>query len=284
MNATLTNCGLYTDIINLVNDYTVGDSSYWKGKYDSVTNELITEKSESTFVLGRKLSYQTRRKIACIMQMYSDSVNNHEKTASIYDNFKRYGVVGIHRVAFDNLVFKVKQMMKVKNYTIYKYKSNCPPSFDFHISPKLLRHICDYNHTEYECYFVQDKRKMWISKMNWGNREFQQMKRKIGNEIKLMRKKKKQWAQIKKDEKENSFAINFKLTNKIKIMHINQKSVRIRVNIGDGKHVLVTKKINQDEKSERYYICDPVIKKRRLYADEKYMECPSVMMTLYKNM
>lgn len=291
INATLSKCGLYSDLINLVNDYSVGNRCYWKGKYDYVMQELMKEFEGNQIdtiqkmqMLGRKIGYATRRKLACIMQQYDGGINDCEKTTSINDNLKRYGVVGIHRVAFDKLIFKVKQMMKVKNYESYHYKSNYPPSFMFHIHSKLLRHIYDYNHTEYECYFIQDKSKTWISKMAWGNWQTQQIKQNIGKKIKSIRKKKQVWMQVKRNETENTFSVNFNLANNIKISNVNKKSVRVSVNQFDGKPVEVTKKIGEDKKTNRLYICHPVLKKRRLYADEKYMCCPPEMLTLYKNM
>ena len=217
------------------------------------------------------------------MHVYSESCNNNEKTASIYENFKRYGVVGIHRVAFDNLVFRLKQMMKVKDYKTYEYKSVHHMRFGFEITPKLIRHISNYNHTEYECYISPDKSKIWPSKMAWGNREIQQSKRKLGKELDSIRKNKQMWIHIEEQQTQNQFYTNFKLANNIKISHVNDKSVRVSVSTFDGKPVEVTKKIGQDKKTTRLYICHPVLKKRRLYADEKFLDCPPQMHTLYKN-
>jgi len=143
MNSIFSQCGLYTDLISIVNDYSIGDLSHWKGKYDSVIHELNTENEqfqrniwECTIQekLNKLICHSSRNKIACIMHVYSESCNNNEKTASIYENFKRYGVVGIHRVAFDNLVFRLKQMMKVKDYKTYEYKSVHHMRFGFEIT------------------------------------------------------------------------------------------------------------------------------------------------------
>lgn len=293
VNSILNQCGLYTDLIRMVNDYTVGDLLHWKGKYNSVIHELKQEFKEFKPVrrsdtiqrrLANKLGYSVRRKLACIIQCYGESVNDNEKTTSIQDYFKKYSVVGIHRIAFDNLVFILKQMMKVKDYNIYNYKSNYPPSFNFHISLKLMRHLNDYNHTEYECYINHDKTKIWTSKMPWGNRETQQCKQKIGKELCSIREKKLKWIIAKEQQTNNNFKEKYKLASNIKISHVNVKSVRVSVNTFDGKHVEVTKKISEDKKTNRLYICHPVLKKRRLYADEKYIHFPQKYLTLYKNM
>lgn len=288
-NTLLRQVGIYTDLINLVNDYTVGEKSYWKGKYESVMHELIKEFEEGQIdtiqeKLGRKIGYATRKKLACIMQQYDGVINESEKTVSVYDHLKRYGIVGIHRVAFDKLVFKVKQMLKVKNYNSYHYKSNYPPSFMFHINGKLMRHLYDYNHTEYECYIHGDKSKIWISKMCWGNRVIQQCKQKIGKNLCSIREKKTKWLLKRKQETENNFCVKFQLANNVKISYVNEKSVRVSVNKFDGKPVEVTKKICEEKKTNRLYICHPVLKKRRLYADKKYMHYPEEMFALYKNM
>ena len=295
-NDILSQGGLYTVLVNLVNDYTVGEHTHWKGKYGYVIRELNTEFEQfrkNRGVIGkedtiqaklcRTIGYSTRKKIACIVHLYGVSVNNHEKTVSIHDNFKKYGVVGIHRVAFDNLVFKVKQMIKVKDYKMYQYKSNNHSSFEFCITPKLMRHIHDYQHTEYECYINHDISKVWPSKMAWGNREIQQSKRKLGKELESIRKNKQMWIHIEGQQTQNQFYDNFKLANNIKISHVNDKSVRVSVNTFDGKPVEVTKKIGQDKKTDRLYICHPVLKKRRLYADEKFISYPPKLFTLYKN-
>ena len=297
-NVLLNQRGIYTDLIRIVNDYTVGDRVFWKGKYDSVVSELNSELEKEmrfrrdinnysdTFQtrLGHNIAFATRRKIACITQQYGECIRDGAKTMNLHESFKRYNVVGIHRVAFDNLVFKLKQMVRVKDYRVYKFKSNFPPSFEINITSKLRRHMNDYNYKEYQCYIGEDSTKLWPTKINWGDRKIQQQKRSICNEVKANYDMKQHWVRIMENQTENRFSENYQLTPTVKISHVNEKSIRVRVNTFDGKPVEVTKKISQDKKTNRLYICDPVLKKRRLYADKKYVHCPSKYLTLYKNM
>ena len=297
-NVLLKQVGIYTELMNIVNDYTVGERSFWKGKYDSVVSELNSELEKEkrfrrdinnysdTFQarLGRIIAFSTQRKIACITQRYGECINDTAKTMSVQDYFKRYNVVGIHRIAFDNLVFRLKQMIRVKDYKVYKFKSNSPPIFQINLTSRLMRHLNDYSHEEYECYIGEDSNKLWPTKMNWGDRKIQQQKRIICNEIKAKYDMKQHWVRIMKKQTENRFSENYQLTPTVKISHVNEKSIRVRVNTFDGKPVEVTKKISQDKKTNRLYICDPVLKKRRLYADKKYVHCPSEYLTLYKTM
>lgn len=297
-NVLLKQVGIYTDLINIVNDYTVGERSFWKGKYESVVSELNSEyEKEERFRrdlnnysdtlqtrLGRVIAFATRKKIACITQQYGECINDTAKTKSVQDYFKRYNVVGIHRVAFDNLVFKLKQMVRVKDYEVYKFKTNSPPSFQINITSRLMRHLNDYSHEEYECYIGEDSKKVWPTKINWGDRVIQQRKRIVCNQVRSIYDMKQQWSRIMKQQSENNFINNYNLRNNVKISYINQKSIRVYVNTFNGKPVQVTKKILQDKKTERFYICDPVHKKRRLYADQKFIDCPSEYSTLYKNM
>ena len=289
-NVLLNQCGIYTDLIRIVNDYTVGEKSYWKGKYESVVSELNFELKKESYIyfrvdtfharLNRTIANATRKKITCIVQQYGECIDNVAKTVSVQDYFNRYNVVGVHRVAFDNLVFKLKQMIRVKDYQVYKFKSN----FRFNITSKLLRHLNDYNHKEYQCYIGEDSKKLWPSKINWGDRIIQQRKRSICNEVKAIYDMKQHMVRIMEQQTENMFIDKYNLTSTVKISHVNNKSVRVRVHTFNGKKVEVTKKISQDKKTNRLYICDPVFKKRRLYADEKYVECPPKYLTLYKNM
>jgi len=298
-NVLLNQAGIYTDLINIVNDYTVGDNVFWKGKYNCVVSELEGEFQQELSIrtdlhacmfsdtlqerLSRSIALATRKKIACIMQHYGECIHDRAKTLSIHDYFKRHNVVGIHRVAFDNLIFKLKQIMRVKDYKVYKYKSNSQ-SFQFNITSKLLRHLNDYNHIEYQYYIGEDSHKLWTSKINWGDRFIQQRKRVICNEVRSIYDIKQKWVLIMKRQSENVFIKDYKLTNTVKISHVNLKSVRVSVNTFNGKIVEVTKKISRDKKTNRLYICDPVLQKRRLYADQKYLECPSKYLTLYRNM
>ena len=289
-NVLLNQCGIYTDLIRIVNDYTVGEKSYWKGEYESVVSELNFELKKESYIyfrvdtfqarLNRTIANATRKKITCIVQQYGECIDNVAKTVSVQDYFNRYNVVGVHRVAFDNLVFKLKQMIRVKDYQVYKFKSN----FRFNITSKLLRHLNDYNHKEYQCYIGEDSKKLWPSKINWGDRIIQQRKRSICNEVKAIYDMKQHMVRIMEQQTENMFIDKYNLTSTVKISHVNNKSVRVRVHTFNGKKVEVTKKISQDKKTNRLYICDPVFKKRRLYADEKYVECPPKYLTLYKNM
>lgn len=291
-NTLLNEVGIYTDLINLVNDYTVGENSYWKGKYKVVVSQMnhVSKRKpphDSDTLptsLGQIIGRMTRKKIRCVINQYVESINNNNKTATVWELFRRYRVVGIHRVVFDNLVFKLKQMIKVKNYKVYKFKSNIGSNFDLKITPKLLRHLNDYNHSEYECYTNTDESKLWMTRMCWGSRETQQLKRKLCGEIKSLQSKKQEWVKIKKQETENTFLVGYNLAHNIKILHVNQKSVRVSINAFDGKPVQVTKVVGKDKKTDRFYICNPILKKRRIYADEKYLHCPEKMFTLYKNM
>ena len=298
MSINTTNCmmnqvGLYTDLVNIVNDYTHGDKAYWRGKYHSVVYEMTSEfekqyrlRDNDTIQarLLRVVNFATRKKIACVIQQYSECITDDSKTISIHDNIERYNVVGLHRIAFDRLVFRLKQMMRVKSYNIYHYKSNFPPSIIINITSKLMRHINDYNHTEYQCYTGNDSKKLWPTKINWGTRKIQEEKKLISKEVKRLYLQKQLWIQTTKDASCNTFISHYKLTNTIKISYVNNFSVRLIVNIYNGKPVEVTKKICTDRKTGRLYVYNPIVKRRRLYADEKYINPPSKMYKLYKNM
>ena len=120
--------------------------------------------------------------------------------------------------------------------------------------------------------------------MPWGDRETQQCKQKIGKELCSIRERKHKWIVAMERQTNNNFKEKYQLACNIKISHVNDKSIRVSVNTFDGKRVEVTKKISEDKKTNRLYICHPVLKKRRLYADEKYIHCPPKYFTMYKNM
>ena len=299
-NVLLNQAGIYTDLIRMINDYTVGDRVFWKGKYDSVIHELktlftLTDRNwydmESLIRnLNEKRQIDSWRKIHCVMQYYTTSLNDSDKTASIYDLFNKHGVIGLYRVAFDNIVFKMKQRARVKQYDDYSCSVlffKVTPKLFFKATPKLLRHIHDYNHTEYECYYNFNRITsipIWVSKFNWGSRYVQTNIRAVCNQITTISETKRKWIVVKNRQTNNNFKAKYKLASNIKISHVNDKSVRVSVNTFDGKHMEVTKKIGEDKKTKRLYICHPVLKKRRLYADEKFIHCPPKYFTLYKNM
>lgn len=292
-NCMMSQIGLYTDVVNIINDYTHGDKAYWKGKYHYVMYEMnnefekhyrLKEKDSIQARLLRVINFATRKKIACVIQQYSECITNESKTKSIYDNIQHYNVVGIHRVVFDKLVFRLKQMMRVKQYNTYHYKSIFPPNILINITSKLMRHINDYNHTEYQCYIGNNCKKVWSTKINWGTRKIQEEKNIICKEIQKLYIKKQICIQNIKEATCNEFISHYKLTNNIKISCVNNISVRLILHVFNGKPIVVTKKICIDKKTSRLYVCNPVLKRKRLYADEKYIDCPSKMLKLYKNM
>lgn len=302
INEILSSCGLYKDLINIVAEYTTGDMSYWRGKYDSVVSEIVF-KTKNEYRLNdveddclnklpaklmRHIQRGCQAKINCVMQDYNTPVKNLNRTLSVNDMFEKYGIVGMYRVMFDNIVFKIKQKMRVKNSN--KFKSS---NLDFIFTPKILRHLHNYNHTEYESYFSNNTKPLWdsnatplwISKVDWGYRDVQINMRMMCKQIRSICEKKHKWIAMEAQSKENNFGIHdYKLANNIKIVNVNNKSIRVHVHTFDGKRIEITKTIGEDKKTKRLYICNPLHKKQRLYADEKFLHYPTTMYTLYKNM
>lgn len=88
----LNNTPIIEDLISLINDFTVGDNTYWKGKYDDVMKELYikTEWGEKPYLLfneknvkGRKNGESSRIDI----EMYGNPIWNGREYYT--DMFKR---------------------------------------------------------------------------------------------------------------------------------------------------------------------------------------------------
>jgi len=289
-------CHLNDDVIYLINEYVHGDRKYWKGKYEQVADEMkkegpIIRKSNEFFAnkngfsflfrtsLVRDLSDQFPKKINCIFSCY-EVMTDSCKTLTINDCLDKYGVIGIYRVMFDNIVFKLKQITKIASIIRYRININNKAIY-LNINSKLLRHLHDYNYCEYDCYVTRDsKRWTWQTKMNWGDLYIQMHKRDICSEIRNLKLKKQMIEFDIEQAKTNMFEEGYKLRPYIEIIKVNNKTIRISVKkLKYNKTML--KQINKNKISERIYIIDPITKSR-LYADEKYKE--SHISLLYQNM
>ena len=259
-----------------VNDFTLGTKMYWKGKYDFVVSELyVTVKpNRSTWlsVLKSKLRSDIKKKVRSIIYHYiaphhylSKNIipKNNGKTYSVSEILKQDNIVNLYRIAFDKMVLRIK---------------NEEGNASSESIGKLLRHINDYNHTEYLCCFNNKRNKSnWTSKMNWGSVKYQNIMNNICKEIHSIRNKKAKIVLVKRRENENNFVSSeYKLSSEVDIIRVNNKSVCVKVANNE-----VTKKIIEDKKTKRCYINDPVKKGKRLYADEKYVKCDSKLFSLY---
>jgi hypothetical protein len=278
-NTIMTSLGLYTDVIGMVNDYCNGDRDYWKSKYDQVLFRLkcLLSKHFETIVLRpqddpfmaniRKALYDyqrkvIRRKISSVIHC-AQSQGDGNKTRSIADILHQYNVVGIYRVAFDIAVRRISQTMGLTQWGEYMYKININNPMLLEISRQLFRHLQDYNYTEYMSIF-RCRWKLWAIKMDWGTRDIQTIKQAINKEIKQEGINRKRKRDMIEQETDNSFAVGYRLGSKFIIRSINQKSITVYV-----AGMIVNKKVNTEKKTGRIYICNPVLKRTRLYADEK---------------
>ena len=194
--------GLYDDIIHAINDYTCGEKHDWKIKYGNVVKELNSVSSDYLININQltdKLYLNIEYKMRFII---NDHFNSDErcKTHSIYERFIEYDVVGIYRVIFDCMIFKIKQQLKVlsfsttrsnnpelnTNYIIYKhfpFKNN-----PIKLTQSFCRHIHDYNYNEY-MYAINHNEihQKWTYKFNWGSYDLQYNRYNVSEQIKSIK-------------------------------------------------------------------------------------------------
>jgi hypothetical protein len=275
-NAMMTNLGLYSDVIGLINEYCNGDRQYWRSKYDQVVFTLgrlkfhssssrkmdpfLSDTRKKLCRIQRKI---IRRKIRVVLES-SDILCNGRKTVSIKYTLDRYNVVGIYRIAFDKAVDRIIRTMRITQSFYYTYIMNINRDKDTRIgiSQRLFRHLQDYNYTEFVNIF-SCRYKLWAVKLDWGTLDMQAQKRKINTEIlnEGIKRKRKQY--MIEQETENILAVGYRFGVDIDIIRVHKKSINLMA--GDK---VVNKRINVDKKTGRIYICNP-LKKGRLYADEK---------------
>lgn len=278
-NAMMTNFGLYTDVIGLINDYCSGDRKYWKRKYDQVIYNMncFFDRNSDYFVSRpqgqdpffadiRKILYQYQRKVirSKIRSVihFAQSLGDGNKTSSITEILYQYKVLGIYRVAFDRAVRRITQTMGLTQAGVYMYNMNINKPMFLEISRPVFRHLQDYNYTEYMSIF-NCRFNLWAVKMDWGTRDIQTKKQAINNKIKQEGISRKRKRDMIEQETENVFLKGYALDN-IEIHSVHQKSVTVFVG-----GIFSNKKIGVDKKTGRVYICNPKVKRARLYADEK---------------
>lgn len=279
-NAIMANFGLYTDVIGLINDYCSGDRDYWKSKYDQVMFNMncFFDRNSDYFVSRpqeqdpffadiRKILYEYQRKVirSKIRSVIhcAASRGDGNKTSSIADILYRYKVVGIYKVAFDRAVRRISQTMGLTQFGGYMYNININKPMLLEISRPVFRHLQNYNYTEYMSIF-NCKWKLWAIKMDWGTRDIQTKKQATNKEIRQEGINRKRKRDMIEQETENTFAVGYTLASRVLIRSIHQKSITIRV-----AGMVLNKRVNTDKKTGRIYICNPILKRTRLYADEK---------------
>ena len=280
----MTSIGLYTDVIGLINDYCSGDRAYWKRYYDQVVfnmNCFFDAKSlkfmspqreadpflaDMRKMLCKYLRRSIRRKIRVIIN-FAEMRGDGRKTVSITDTLYHYKVVGIHRVAFDRAVRRINQIMRLTEGGEYMYNMNVNSPMLLEVSRRLFRHLQDYNYTEYVSIF-NCRLRLWAIKMDWGTGDVQTQKRAVNKEIREESFRRVRKRNMIEQETENTFAVGYSLDSGITIINVNHKSISVNVS-----GMTVNKKVGTDKNTGRVYICNPVVKRRRLYADEKkYIE------------